>query len=413
MRGVGERGRRGAVSGERAVLLQAHRSERMLSGMEAHAPRSFAWPALAGVALVDLLVSVVAIAGVRHVATPEYAILLGILAVTALGAAALGLVIALRARPLPYLFPLAVGLVGLSLGGDLFFLSGGWSEWLLAEWAGLTVANAGVLFGALGMLRFLALFPRPVTAEDQRAVHARKLSKLSAAKRAKMERDIEGVFRLIEVIQRGRIWRLAGAVAVALGVVMAGLYPYSEGDPGDGILFVILFVPTMLAVAWGAPLGVAMSNMAFTGGDADERRRLAWIRWGLTAAVVSFSLFGALMGVGIWIGFESLLLVGSTFAALALPLPLFLIGLAIAVLYQGALDPSLAVRRTAVYGALGVIFVFLFAGLGNAASDVVQARLGLPGFVGSGLYGGTVAILLLPLRKRFSGIAGRWMRGPE
>jgi hypothetical protein len=83
--------------------------------------------------------------------------------------------------------------------------------------------------------------------------------------------------------------------------------------------------------------------------------------------------------------------------------------LLLAVFYDGAIDPAFVIRRTTVFGILGVICVFLLAGLGNVVSEMVEERLGLPGVVGSGIYGGVVAILLLPLRRRFERITERWM----
>jgi len=57
--------------------------------------------------------------------------------------------------------------------------------------------------------------------------------------------------------------------------------------------------------------------------------------------------------------------------------------------YRGDIDPRLAIRRTTVYGALGVAFLFLFAGLGNAAEGFLEASLGMAPLAGSIVTGGT------------------------
>ena len=90
-------------------------------------------------------------------------------------------------------------------------------------------------------------------------------------------------------------------------------------------------------------------------------------------------------------------------------LVVILLSLMAATFYKGDVDPRLAIRRTTVYGALGILFVFFFSALGNVVSEFVESRLGLPGIVGTGLYGGSVAVLLLPLRGRFMKVAEGWV----
>ena len=120
-------------------------------------------------------------------------------------------------------------------------------------------------------------------------------------------------------------------------------------------------------------------------------------------------LFGALMTVGILIGFESQGLILGIFGSIGAGPLLVIIGLGVAVLYQGTVDPALMIRRTSVYGFLGVVFVFCFAALGNITSEFAESRLGLPGAVGTGLYGGFVAVLLLPFRGWVNRLTGRWV----
>jgi hypothetical protein len=94
----------------------------------------------------------------------------------------------------------------------------------------------------------------------------------------------------------------------------------------------------------------------------------------------------------------------SELLAAALPLAVFLapltivLGAAVGTLYSGAIDPELALEKSAIYGALGVLAVVAFAAMENVVSELVEGWLQLPGFVGSMAAGGLVAVALVPLR---------------
>ena len=83
------------------------------------------------------------------------------------------------------------------------------------------------------------------------------------------------------------------------------------------------------------------------------------------------------------------------------------------VFRHGILDPRLAIRRTTVYGALGVLFIVLFAVVESLVSEILEARLGLPTMLGAALAGATVALIVIPLRGKFSRWMDRWMPAPE
>src|SRR5690606_42017861 len=72
--------------------------------------------------------------------------------------------------------------------------------------------------------------------------------------------------------------------------------------------------------------------------------------------------------------------------------------LAVGVFYDGALESSLIVRRSAVYTAFGVLITFVFAGVENIASSLLSARLGLPDGASSFIGGGAAAMVFGALR---------------
>ena len=60
---------------------------------------------------------------------------------------------------------------------------------------------------------------------------------------------------------------------------------------------------------------------------------------------------------------------------------------------------------TTVYGAVGALLIILFAVVESLVSEALEARMGLPDLVGAAIAGATVALIVIPLRGRFS----RWM----
>lgn len=83
--------------------------------------------------------------------------------------------------------------------------------------------------------------------------------------------------------------------------------------------------------------------------------------------------------------------------------------LGVAVLYRGALDPALVLRRTALYGFVGVALVFAFTAIEDLTSSWLTERLGLGENAGSWLAGGVVALLLGPIHEAL----GRMMKASD
>jgi hypothetical protein len=132
---------------------------------------------------------------------------------------------------------------------------------------------------------------------------------------------------------------------------------------------------------------------------------MQWVVGGFTVA--SWMVLGAAGLIVLIITTD----VGSDVLGAAIPLALVLaplvlvLGAAVGILYSGAIDPGLALRRSTLYAMLGAIAIVAYAGLENGLSNLVEQRLALPGFVGAMLAGTIVAVALIPVR---SGVK-RWM----
>jgi hypothetical protein len=137
-------------------------------------------------------------------------------------------------------------------------------------------------------------------------------------------------------------------------------------------------------------------------GDAAQQRSTQWISGAfwmamLLLAVIGMAPFLAAPVLG-QAGF------GLYVYALALLPPLTALvitgGIATAVLYHGAVEPQLIVRRSTVYALLGVLLTGAFVALEGAISSQVVVRFGLPSQSGAVAAGSVVAVLLGPVRRR-------------
>jgi hypothetical protein len=161
---------------------------------------------------------------------------------------------------------------------------------------------------------------------------------------------------------------------------------------------VLMAVGFIVAPTVGVAIGVANLRTSYRLADAGERRRMTWVMVGFSAAAW---LILAAVGTGVVVGTLSMpdriaLIVPALFGLAPL---LIVLGSAAGVLYGGAIDPALALRRSTVWGFMAAIAVVVFAGLENALSALVEDRLHLPGFAGSMVAGALVAAVLVPVRR--------------
>lgn len=271
------------------------------------------------------------------------------------------------------------------------------------------VSQTGLLSFLLtfaAFLRFSAVFPRRLTADRLPEARLGRFSLVRAARRIRITflrpavpwAGAAGVYLLQRYIPR-----LLGS--------LTDLSAAAEGQIPPALLlgFVVAIVLMAAFAVFAMALGARNLATSYRLATPAERRRVQWVIAGFVSAWWMVLGAGGLMAVAALLPGESDLL------AAALPLALFLaplmivLGAAVGILYSGAIDPTLALEKSAIYGALGVLAVVAFAALENAVSEQVEAWLGLPGFVGSMAAGGVVAVALIPLR----GLLRRWVKHPD
>jgi hypothetical protein len=238
---------------------------------------------------------------------------------------------------------------------------------------------------------FSTLFPTPLTAE--RLPPAKRLRRLRALRAALLRPRVLWTVALATVglVQWGGavLGRVLGDPVTPDGTLrIVGLLPIA-----GGILLFLLLPP--IALAFGA------RNLwtSFRLADPAERGRILWVVAGFNAA--TWMILGA---IGL-LAIAALLDFSLSAVGIAIPIAVFLAPLvavvcaAVGVLRSGAIDAGLALQRSTVWGALGVLGVVGFAGLENALSGWIEGHLALPGFIGSMAAGAVVTAALLPFRR--------------
>jgi hypothetical protein len=259
------------------------------------------------------------------------------------------------------------------------------------------VSQTGLLSFLLtfaAFLRFSAVFPARLTADRLPEPRLERFALARAARRVR----VAFLQPAVPWLAAAGVYLLQRYVPRVLGSV-TGLTPSEEQIPRALLLGFLVAIVLMAAFAVLA-MGLGARNLATSYRLADrvERRRVLWVIAGFVTAWWMVVGAAGLMAVAALLPGESELL------AAALPLAVFLapltivLGAAVGTLYSGAIDPELALEKSAIYGALGVLAVVAFAAMENVVSELVEGWLQLPGFVGSMAAGGLVAVALVPLR---------------
>ncbi|MFG1691131.1 hypothetical protein ACGF5M_03055 [Gemmatimonadota bacterium] len=292
--------------------------------------------------------------------------------------------------PFLCLFPLALGVeyLWLPYPESLPFLW--WPPWVVA------MVGAGAFAGSfLGLLRFAIGFPTPLSEEQLDAYFDQTpVSRwMSQQEHEKNRRNAPVVMRVVQA-------PLLAALSVALFAVAK-------------LTHAMAFYTVVTFGTFGVVIGAYMYfKVGLKVRPVEERRRILWIYGGMLASIITMSAIGilpfALVPIVGEMGYALYWMFLAGYAPF-LGLVVFLLALAVAVFYQGAIDPRLTIKRTTVYGALGVLFLFLFAGIGNFVEDAVQQFSGMSGGIGSIVTGGLIAVVVLPLKGRFSNVADRYL----
>jgi hypothetical protein len=275
-----------------------------------------------------------------------------------------------------------LALTGFVLGGDgLWFLvqGSGVPAWL-ASTADLSVPVCG-LAGMAAMLRFSCTFPRPLAPAE-----------LPPAQRWCTDAG---------AVRRVAAWAIAALIVVPESARIAAAAWWQPLPELRAVKYVVL---AMLV----ASLALSATNLraGHRGADAEGRRRIYWVLEGFllaTAIAVVASALKLLQDVTGYtppLRFWYPLAIVAAFTAL-------LACLAIAMFYAGAVDPALAIRRTAVAGLVGLAMVVLFAALEQALQGWLGARLGLSDRAGGIMTGVMVGFAFEPVRARTAAFVER------
>ncbi len=268
---------------------------------------------------------------------------------------------------------------------------------------GVVLSAIGVSIGAQVLLRsvvawlavacfvrFAALFPRPVTFETIRDAAASK------ARGKGKEPGPAPSFRPL-FLRPGLVW--GGAAFGAATALVARTWGPSPLDAVSSLAMAVWLVG-----------GLGLLRSSYRVADAAGRRRVLWAVQGFYAAAWVSVLAAIPMGViatraGAAYGAGSANDVVIPYAAVALQsiagivsLGLVVAGLGVALLYDGALDPALALKRTTVYGIVAVSGALLFGIVENVASSLLASALNLSDGMGAAVAGAAVALAFNPLR---------------
>lgn len=222
------------------------------------------------------------------------------------------------------------------------------------------------------------------------------------------------------VLRRTRLWFLRGGLRWGTALLVFA--------PAEAVVLTKIYAPPLQQTAealfgWIRPfliflvlVGFAVAALNLRAGyrAADEagKRRVFWILEGLLAGTTLLVFASALKLVQMATGFNSPVRDWYGIVLMA-GVGVMLSCVSIAVFFAGAIDPRLAVRRTAVVGAVGVLMVFVFAGAEQLIQDRLAGWLGLSDHLGGVLTGGTVALTFDPIRRWVERIAGRVLGPPE
>lgn len=286
-----------------------------------------------------------------------------------------------------------LALAAFVLAGDglwhLMRLSGA-PAWF-ASAADLSIPVCG-LAGMAAMLRFSCTFPRRLSPSELTTDGGSRAGRMLAA--------VQRWTTNAAAVRRAAAWAIGILLLLESGRIAAAAW----GNPLPELWMEKYAVLAMLLASMA--VSAANQRAGYRVADAEGRRRIFWVLEGFllatAIAVVASALkllqnaTGYVAPVPFWYGLAMM----AAFAAL-------LACLAVAMFYAGAVDPALAIRRTAVAGLVGLAMVVLFATLEQALQGWLGARLGLSDRAGGILTGVGVGLAFEPLRTRTAALVER------
>lgn len=158
---------------------------------------------------------------------------------------------------------------------------------------------------------------------------------------------------------------------------------------------------TVAAVAL-MPLALSYLRDGYLVSAPGERRRILWVMGGLFVGGIALSTWT--LGVGILDAWTPLIVQQGLYWLVWLTVPVAAGLIAAGVLYRGAFDPGLVIRRTSVYGALGALLTMTFAVVEEITAERVFEQAGLPDKMGAALAALVVVAVFRPVRDRLGAL---------
>lgn len=287
------------------------------------------------------------------------------------------------------------------------------------------------VLGTGAFLRFAVLFPQPLSAGDLarlgRVEAPDSLGRLNRAfariapppvgKRLldRMPRRLRQLAARPVVPDAGRLLTEPRRLWTAVG--LAALVPYVlwwaievappllgwTVRPSDvqAVIAAAVLMTWLVLVPGGIIVAIAILRLGYGLAEPPDRRRMRWMLESLNSAGWVFLAMGPFFLLeSLGVGNPVVAVFPGVFFGL---LPLIVVaGFALAVFYQGALEPSLVVRRSTLYGMFGFALAFLFAVVEELVTEHIATRAGLPDGTGTLAASGVIAAVFGSLFGRFN-----------
>lgn len=232
----------------------------------------------------------------------------------------------------------------------------------------------------LPLLHLAMGFPRPLTAVD--IPMPRREAGLAA--------------RAVRPLRTGMAW-LKRALLHRPLLLIVGVVPAA-------FVSLDLMVPAAVADVLLVVLALSYLRDGYAVSAPAERRRVLWVLGGLFVFGIAVSAFILGAGPGVLSSWTPRVVREALRWLVWLAAPVAFGLIAAGVLYRGAFDPSLVIRRTTVYGALGVLLTMLFAVVEEVTAERMFEQAGLPDSMGAGLAALVVAAVFGPLRGKLESL---------
>ena len=249
---------------------------------------------------------------------------------------------------------------------------------------GLGLITLVALWGVVGAtLRLSRCLAGVATTED--LAEAKELTMLATLVRPRLVR-----------------WTMDRATAIWWACLFLWLVLYgatwASGGPRSANNWTAFALITLVAVTALLLMGAALSNVAGQAGKLEEKewRSVRWLLWAFLTAVI-FAV-GSTLGFLAFVFSSPVLESISTVLLAAAPLVLVL-GVILAVIGFGVVDPSFALRRTISIALVGLVWIATFATLEELLARSISDQLRLSETAVSWLIVVVTAGLLAPVQR--------------